>query len=52
MVEQPDYEMLPIDKVIANAESAYGANLIKLDVQVIKVDRENVDENYEKGNNQ
>ena len=50
VLEQPDAEILgSLNNVVSEAESGYGANLIKMDVQTVLVDREYVDENYEKG---
>ncbi|CAB0034840.1 unnamed protein product [Trichogramma brassicae] len=49
VVEAPDAAILQsLNNIVSEAEKAYGANLIALDVQVVQVDRENVDENYEK----
>ncbi|XP_011500900.1 PREDICTED: glutamate receptor ionotropic, kainate 1 [Ceratosolen solmsi marchali] len=42
------YVLGMVNDVIAEAESAYGANLIRMDVRTVQVDREYVDENYEK----
>jgi carbamoylphosphate synthase large subunit len=50
VLENHDAHILGIvNDVVAEAESGYGANLIKMDVRTVQVDREYVDENYEKG---
>lgn len=50
VLEQPDEEILSsLNNIVSEAENEFGANLIKVDVQTVLVDREYVDLNFEKG---
>ncbi|XP_058794707.1 ionotropic receptor 25a isoform X2 [Phymastichus coffea] len=49
VIEEPDAEILgSLNDVVAEAESQFGANLVKIDVKVVQVDREFVDDNYDR----
>nr|QGW50292.1 ionotropic receptor 8a [Chouioia cunea] len=49
VIEQPDAEIMGnLNDVVSEAESQFGANLIKIDVKLVQVDREFVDENYDR----
>ncbi|XP_023248362.1 uncharacterized protein LOC106639596 [Copidosoma floridanum] len=53
VLEEPDAGILSsINGIMSEAESTFGANLIKVDVQYVLVDREYVDGNFEKELNQ
>ncbi|XP_008206325.2 glutamate receptor ionotropic, kainate 1 [Nasonia vitripennis] len=49
VLEQPDAGILSsINSIVSEAENEFGANLVKVDVQAVLVDREYVDLNFEK----
>ncbi|KAJ8675501.1 hypothetical protein QAD02_011287 [Eretmocerus hayati] len=49
VLEQPDEEIAAsLNDIVSNAEAAFGANLVKVDVQIVLVNREFIDENYNK----
>lgn len=49
VLEQPDAGILSsVNGIVSEAENEFGANLVKVDVQTVLVDREYVDLNFEK----